>query len=164
MGCIYILQNKINGKAYVGQTVRKLDKRIAAHVSHKSPIGLALLKYGKENFNITEIEVSEEEMDAEEIRLIKLHDCISPRGYNLDSGGHKHKHACAETRGKQSAAKLGDKNPWFGKTRPESACIKTSLALKGRKRNRPAWNKGKRLTTTPCRMTLYNWKRKQEAT
>ena len=31
MGTIYILQNKVNGKCYVGQTIRPFNKRFREH-------------------------------------------------------------------------------------------------------------------------------------
>jgi predicted GIY-YIG superfamily endonuclease len=42
---IYKIQNKINGKIYIGQTIKKLSERIAIHIrDNKFPIAIALNK------------------------------------------------------------------------------------------------------------------------
>ena len=104
-GCVYVLTNKINGKVYVGQTVKSFKTRLSQHSRGGMLIGLALRKYGKESFSHFENEVPERFMDNLERSLIKLYDCISPKGYNLDSGGSKRKHLCEETRRKNIRSK-----------------------------------------------------------
>lgn len=58
-GRVYLITNLINGKVYVGQTIREIKKRWYAHVSrafapddHFSILSPAIRKYGKENFSI----------------------------------------------------------------------------------------------------------------
>jgi hypothetical protein len=50
MGIIYILENKLNGKCYVGQTILTFKERFGKHRHSNSIIGKALQKYGSENF------------------------------------------------------------------------------------------------------------------
>lgn len=51
MGVIYFLQNTINGKGYVGQTIQKLSARLSQHKNGKDQlIDKAIQKYGWENF------------------------------------------------------------------------------------------------------------------
>jgi group I intron endonuclease len=52
---IYVVTNKINGKQYVGQTVRDLGDRLKRHFNDAEKgdnlyFHRAILKYGKENF------------------------------------------------------------------------------------------------------------------
>jgi len=120
MGIIYILENKINGKCYVGQTIQDFNRRIKNHKSSRTLIGNALRKYGIDNFIKTLIEVPAEELNELEIKYIKEHNSISPNGYNLTYGGdkppsHKGLKRSEETKKKLSETKLGEKNPMFGK-------------------------------------------------
>ena len=87
---IYKITNKINGKLYIGQTTRTIERRFRDHcTSSKSAISLAISKYGKENFSIEVIyEASSlEELNIKEIEFIKQFNSISPNGYNLREGG-----------------------------------------------------------------------------
>lgn len=93
---VYKAVNKKNGKCYVGQTVRTLDKRKYSHgLSAKNgeagyPFHRALLKYGEENFEwhvLCECS-SKKEMDEKEIYYIQeLKSHIKEGGYNLTFGG-----------------------------------------------------------------------------
>lgn len=65
MPCIYKIQNKINGKIYIGQTKRTLEWRLhntwcghfhKLNSGSKSYLSCALRKYGKENFTYDVIE------------------------------------------------------------------------------------------------------------
>jgi len=56
-GYVYLIENKINGKKYVGKTYRTIESRWKEHlkVAHQypeRPLYRALLKYGEENFTI----------------------------------------------------------------------------------------------------------------
>lgn len=66
---IYKITNKINGKLYVGQTIRPLKRRIWNHLCKTgTAISSALRKYGIENFVIEEIDRAEtkEELNKKE--------------------------------------------------------------------------------------------------
>lgn len=50
---IYKIENKINGKIYIGLTKKQLSRRIASHIGNPaSHLGKALRKYGIESFSI----------------------------------------------------------------------------------------------------------------
>ena len=58
---IYLITNRVNGKTYVGQTWMTLSARWKSHNKPSSKgkcphLFNALLKYGKENFTIEEID------------------------------------------------------------------------------------------------------------
>jgi len=86
---IYKIQNKINGKIYIGKTIRDLNKRISEHLESKSYIGDALRKYGLECFDISIIDYAEtrEWLNDKEIEYINQYNCKHPNGYNLTDGG-----------------------------------------------------------------------------
>jgi group I intron endonuclease len=141
MGTIYILENKIDGKCYVGQTCRLFKTRFKQHQNSHSLIGVALREYSINNFKKILIEdIPEEKLDDLEREYIQKYNSISPNGYNLDSGGHKNKHHCEETIKKISKATEGEKNHNFGKQFTERHKKKLSEAAKGEKNH----NYGKR--------------------
>ena len=86
---IYLITNRINGKQYVGQTSRSLKRRFYEHSRHKSAIGKAIKKYGRENFTIETIDVCEtfEMANEREQYWIAFYGCVAPNGYNLTEGG-----------------------------------------------------------------------------
>lgn len=60
MMVIYLLTNTVNGKQYVGQTRRPLEKRLSEHKCGKNKNGLIDKKindYGWKNFSVEVIEV-----------------------------------------------------------------------------------------------------------
>lgn len=93
---IYKIQNKINGKIYIGQStnikIRWKDHKSCGRnkgnrESHK-PLYQAIYKYGLENFDFSIIEeCSQKELNEKEIYWIKYYDCMVPNGYNLIPGG-----------------------------------------------------------------------------
>jgi group I intron endonuclease len=167
-GIIYKATNKINGKSYIGQTVKPLNKRINNHISealneindfyfHK-----AIRKYGEENF-IWEIIAecnSLEELNIAEIKLIKKYYTFK-NGYNLTKGGEGVLGLCGEAspmygkkhtkeaKKKMSESSMGEKNwmygkygkdcPNFGKIRSEETKKKQSESMKGE--NHPNYGK-----------------------
>jgi group I intron endonuclease len=138
IGIVYLIENKLNGKKYVGQTVRTLKLRLYFHLRGHTYISNALRKYGVENFNIKALKecCTKEELNAYEKHFIKEFDTTNLGvGYNLTSGGEgsigfKHtaetikklKLACIgrvfsqETRNKISKSNSGHVNPHKGKT------------------------------------------------
>ena len=90
---IYLIMNRINFKKYVGLTSRKVARRFYEHsINRKSAIGLAIQKYGSDNFLIVVLEVCEtlEKANEREKFWIAFHDCIAPNGYNRTDGGNTH--------------------------------------------------------------------------
>jgi predicted GIY-YIG superfamily endonuclease len=97
---IYKIMNNLNGKIYIGQTVRPLPKRVTHHIcENKFPIAKALKKYGLDNFTITIIDYADtkEVLDQKEKYWITYCDCKSPNGYNLTDGGEGRRgYKCSE--------------------------------------------------------------------
>ncbi len=117
-GCIYKIENKMSGKKYIGQTVQKPERRWQSHKCSKikSYIGRAIKKHGVNNFDFTVIfklnsEVKEDlinTLNLKEQEYIIENNCISPNGYNLQSGG-KNYFPSFETIEKMRQAKIGKK-------------------------------------------------------
>lgn len=89
---IYKIQNKINGKIYIGQTIKPLNQRISQHKSNsknKSVIGNAIKKYGWDNFDAEIIDTATniEELNRKEIYWIGYYKSLVPNGYNIEIGG-----------------------------------------------------------------------------
>jgi group I intron endonuclease len=131
MGTIYILENKINGMKYVGQTIN-FKKRLKKHLNDSMFIGRALQKYGIDNFDKLLLEeVPEEELDYWETYYIRECNSIYPNGYNLESGGNKNKHVHEETKKKISKTETGRPSPMKNRHHTEEARKKISEAGKG---------------------------------
>lgn len=133
-GIIYLIRNKLNNKCYIGQTIRELTVRFDEHVRDgRSPIQLAIKKYGIEHFELTVIDKANsiEDLNEKEIHWIATHKTLKPSGYNLEHGGNNHK-TCDETKLKQSIAKQGNVTWLTGRTFSEETKLKISLAHKGK--------------------------------
>ena len=137
---IYKATNRINGKVYIGQTVRSLQERMAEHERHtKTAFDKALNKYGPEAFDVEQIDSAADmdELNQKESYWISFYDCIVPKGYNMCEGGGNTKgfHHSEDSRRKMSEAKassyLGESNPFFGKAHSEEAKKKMSAKRKG---------------------------------
>lgn len=124
---IYRIKNRLNGKIYIGQTVRSLGERLSEHKRHKKTlISKALKKYGINNFDIEVIDYSEtiEELNEKEIFYIEKFGCISPNGYNICSGGngtygYHHKEDSKKLMSKNHWDNSGEKNCFYGKHHTE---------------------------------------------
>lgn len=94
MGYIYKITNTLNGKIYIGQTVKSLQKRFTQHKNNSnkpyfSQIVLykAFNKYGIENFTFEEVEqVDNSNLDEREKYWIEYYDSYF-NGYNSTFGG-----------------------------------------------------------------------------
>ena len=96
---VYCIQNKENGKKYIGLTKRKLISRWKQHIVESNridgwewntPLGRAIKKYGENGFDVFVLEecVSIEELKQKEIELIEKYKTFSKfGGYNLTKGG-----------------------------------------------------------------------------
>jgi group I intron endonuclease len=131
---IYLIRNTVNGKAYVGQTIRTLEERWHQHKQQgihrykNDALHNALLKYGIDAFEIAVLDDSAstlDELNALEKFHIKAQGTLSPHGYNLTTGGFSYQRS-AETLAKMSAALKGRKMP-------ESMRQKLRAANTGRK-------------------------------
>ena len=110
---VYKITNNLNRKGYIGQTINSLQERFRTHCGvyseGKCPaLWSAIQLYGKDNFTIellwSKHGCSIEDLDEKEIEMIKVHDTLSPNGYNLMAGGHGSRHH-DESRRKISEAK-----------------------------------------------------------
>jgi group I intron endonuclease len=108
---IYILQNLVNLKIYVGQTNNPIRRKSG----HKKDAFVALLqrplyksirKHGWKNFKFQIVEeIDELDCDEAEIFWIQFfRSCDMNYGYNLDGGGRKNKIISNETKKKKSIA------------------------------------------------------------
>lgn len=135
MGIIYCIKNTITGNRYIGQTKQQLRRRWLAHVqvskdNPKSVIHKAIASYGKETFEVTQLDSgnTQEELDEKEQHWIDILNTLTPNGYNLKSGGLEGSVYSKESRKKMSKAKkgkyCGENHPAYGK---------------------PGWSRGKKL-------------------
>ena len=137
---IYKATNKINGKVYVGQTVRSLSERMAEHARHtETAFDKAVKKYGLDAFVVEQIDSASDmdELNQKEIYWISFYNSVVPNGYNMCEGGGNTKgfHHSEESKTKMSEAKadsfFGENNPFFGKTHSEESRQKMSAKRKG---------------------------------
>ena len=90
----YKITNLVNGKVYIGITARGTPSRWAEHLYEakakaRSALHRAINKYGSDAFLVTVVGTADSWSDlcALECLLITEHKCLSPRGYNMTSGG-----------------------------------------------------------------------------
>lgn len=109
---IYLIRNRLNGKSYVGQTVKTLQARWAEHIRDArkgSPFLFhrAIRKYGVEVFSesLLATAADQQELDALEISWITKLDTMSPAGYNTKLG--KQGHPTEDVRQRISASTKG---------------------------------------------------------
>lgn len=135
---IYIAKNKITGKAYIGQTIGSLVRRINQHANsnRQDYFHKALRKYGKENF---EWEVLEKAADIEhlnqlEAAYIAKYNTLIPYGYNLATGGSNSKHNERTRKRLSDLAKLQWSNE-ESKSKILNAILESPKAIEARKQN-----------------------------
>lgn len=148
-----MLKNRINGKIYIGQTIRSINERLKQHRKKGSgcvAIYNAIKFHGWENFEIDYYECPDEDLNFDEELLVREMRTLSPEGYNLREGGgnrgkaseeskqkmkksHLGKPKSEEQKQKMSDARIGELNPNFGKTISEEQKQKISEAKKGEK-------------------------------
>lgn len=149
---IYLVTNIVNGKKYVGQTVKSLSRRKQGHITaakfHKynSYFHRALIKYGEETFDWKVLHDGIENIDdlnKLEIFYIGYYNTCGKSGYNLTLGGSGQvgRKVSAKTRHKLSLANSGQNNPNYGKKPSVETRKKMSISNSGK--NHP--NYGKKL-------------------
>lgn len=126
---VYTATNAINGKVYVGKTIRTLSHAKARHKQRatkawkhgcESRFYTAIRKYGFEAFSFEIIYrgVSDEDIQAKEREYIQLLNSMDNAvGYNMTPGGDggAGKVLSEAHRAKLSTCFAGDKNPCYGK-------------------------------------------------
>lgn len=123
---IYKIENKINGKIYIGQSVdvyRRLKKHIWEIKSNNNILYKALKKYGVENFTYELIEECEiNKLDEKEKYYIKKYNSYinaeNSNGYNMNIGGGVNRgwNPSDENRENFRIANLGGKSHFAKKT------------------------------------------------
>lgn len=135
-GLIYLITCLVNGKKYVGQTTKTVEKRFKEHVRRKkSLISKAIHEFGVENFTVEVLEECEtsEQLNARECYWIAYFDCISPKGYNCTNGGQGGWHHTPEACARIAAANSGENHPMYGRHHtPESKAL-IGASSKGRR-------------------------------
>lgn len=129
---IYCIENKINNKKYIGQSIH-IHRRWSEHkyelnnnIHDNDYLQKSWNKYGADNFDFNIIEVCDiEELDDKECYYISLYNTFDKKyGYNLVSGGGVNRIISEETREKLRQANKkrrlfpdmsGENNPMFGK-------------------------------------------------
>lgn len=105
-GVIYAIKNRVNGKAYVGQTiVRPPSNRWSVHQYFASkgdprPLYRAMRKYGVASFSFELVEycLNQKELDQAEIKHADLLHALVPTGYSLRVGEANGRHAAITKR------------------------------------------------------------------
>lgn len=166
-GYVYKIVCKVNGKMYIGQTIRSVEERWRSHKydakkrNHKDKLHIsrAINKYGEENFKISTVcfANNQQELNVREKTAIRLFDSIRS-GFNLHEGGLNQRLSLI-TRAKISAANKGRKKPLgfgekirqsrLGKKNSESTKIKCSQS---QIREKSAWFGKKHSEETRAKM------------
>lgn len=117
-GYIYKIVNLVNGKLYVGQTMKPTERRFVEHKTKTSPsmrgrctkLYNAILFYGKQNFKIELLDTAStrKELNLKEELYIKILNTVD-NGYNLTWGGYNGPMS-EEARKKISATSTGRKH------------------------------------------------------
>nr|QCW06955.1 hypothetical protein [Drechslerella brochopaga] len=137
---VYHWVNLENGKSYIGSSVN-LGRRLQHYYSmgflllqvkkNKSMIYRALLKYGYSKFNLKILEYCEPDkcLEREQYYI----DLIKPEYNILKIAGSSLGYVYSiEVRKNMSEAKIGEKNPMYGKTHSDDTRKKISAGHKGR--------------------------------
>jgi group I intron endonuclease len=91
MGVVYKVKNLINGKVYVGSTIRTLSERRSQHVhayhrEYSSPFDVALSQYGADNFEwkvLYESDMDQLLRNKEQTFIETFHSDDPTKGYNV---------------------------------------------------------------------------------
>jgi len=137
---VYAAHNRVNGKVYIGKTVKSLEKRWSRHLKDarrgvRTHFQNALREHGAETFTLTVLHhaASLQELNAMETFFIVLHQShLRVNGYNMTMGGDGGA-PTVEARLKISAAKMGNQAM---KGQRHSAATKAKIGDGNRRRRR----------------------------
>src|SRR5438309_1654242 len=137
-GIIYLIRNLVNGKAYVGQTVRPLANRFNIHKQdcrrgENRPLYRSVRKYGWQSFELIVVGTTESQKELDNLErlwILLLKSADREFGYNLTWGGNTGLRT-EETIQKLRASHLGQ-TPWNkGAKMSKASCEANSRAHKG---------------------------------
>jgi len=99
MGYIYMLTSP-NGKTYIGQTIRPIEKRFEEHQKSNRCRALynAIKLHGWDAFEKDWYYCPDEELNKHEELMVEVLGTLSPNGYNLVEGGGSRGKASEETK------------------------------------------------------------------
>lgn len=139
---LYLIENTVNNKKYIGQTTSSVSTRWVKHLSAarrgaNTVIARAIRKYGKQNFTIRELmpaaEFSRFSLDLFERFFIRILGTTNDRyGYNKTNGGKQYWNHLPEVREKISQAQAGKIGYWAGKKQSLESRILRSAKLRGK--------------------------------
>lgn len=157
---IYCIENLINSKKYIGQSVNISNRwkhhksELNSNIHFNDYLQKSWNKYGEDNFHFYVLEFCDvSKLDTLEVYYIDLYETLNrDKGYNLISGGSSNKTYSDETRAKisnslkghkvsiESRIKIsenhadvsGDKNGMYGRHHSEEAKQRVSQANTGR--------------------------------
>lgn len=144
---IYLIENRVTRKVYIGQTRIGLEARWHQHVHDSTRKNTrfysSMRKHGTSNFVVSKLAVasSPEQADYLESYFVILHNSDDPDcGYNMTPAGDPNPVRSEEVRRAISAAHMGMPAHNKGKAMSEEQKLKISRSRLLRKI--PAWNKG----------------------
>lgn len=149
---VYAAINLINSKVYIGKTKNSIETRWKKHLNtakvgpekdpqHFQYLHASIAKHGKENFEVIQLEVFDNEKDcfAAEMFWIKFLMTMNREfGFNRTAGGEgsSGRIVSAETCDKISNSRknkcVGEDNYFYGKTHSEETKAKIGASSKGR--------------------------------
>lgn len=143
---IYLIENVVNGKRYVGKTKRTVKERFEQHVrdSVRSdlPLHLAIKKYGCDQFAVSVLEecYDNDHANERERHWIAEYNTCHGQGYNATEGGDGVVGYVwsEEMRKKHGERYKGEKNPNWGKPMPDHVKDKIKAKVRGFKHTEDA--------------------------
>ena len=121
-GVIYKVENLVNGKVYIGQTLRTFKERKLQHITElkggykrNSKFQNAWNKYGEQNFTFNIIKYFPvSKLDEKEIYYIEKYDSFK-NGYNMTTGGNQVMHNQKHTKKARNKISCSLKARWSDK-------------------------------------------------
>ena len=143
IGRIYLIENIINHKIYIGQTMQSLRRRLQRHIwdaanskEANSKLHRAIVKYGNDKFIISKLydcKTEEELNKLERWFILFFMSTLDSVGYNIQNGGKGFGKFTDISKRKMSISASGINNHNFGKRLSPETRAKISLSKIGNK-------------------------------